>query len=493
MGIIKLTNKSLESIQNIEVPTYNLGKRKCRILHIGVGNFHRSHQAFYLHELLQMEDTPWRICGAGLMQQDMHMKKSLEEQDHLYTLVSQKAYSEKVRVIGAIQDYVHISSEYQRFIELFTSDELKIISLTITEKGYCLNTDWNLDIQHKGIVHDMEYPDDIPHTAIGIMVYGLEQRMLRNGKPITIMSCDNIPQNGEVLKRTITQLIKLSHKTELEEYLEKSVKFPSSMVDRITPATTEEKREFLLSKYGILDQVPVFSEDFIQWFIEDDFNVERPEWERLGVQLVKNVKPYEHMKTRLLNGGHTALTFPSLLTGYVYVDDAINDSRISTFLKAYMNEVKSTLKPIEGIDYNAYIDELLTRFANPAIKDRLHRLAEDSSVKFFNFITPPLLALLKKGQDVSMITFALASWIVYLHESTSNDGLEVNDPIRKKLQEAATKSITNCTHFLSISDIFPKEIMNYKHFHHELNENIREILEKGIEETICYKTSRILL
>ena len=481
MGIIKLANEALGNLQNVEVPTYNLKHKECRILHIGVGNFHRAHQAFYLHELLQLEDTPWRICGAGLMQQDIHMKKSLEEQDHLYTLVSQKSDSEKIRIIGTIRDYVHIGSEYQKFIELFASDELKILSLTITEKGYCLNTDWNLDIEHKGIVHDLENPNDIPHTAIGILAYGLEQRMLRGAKPLTIMSCDNIPQNGEVLKGIITQFVAQAKKTELKEYLEKSVKFPSSMVDRITPVTTKDKKDYLTSKYGIQDQVPVFSEDFIQWVIEDDFNVERPEWERLGVQLVKDVKPYEHMKTRLLNGGHTALTFPSLLAGHTYVDDAMNDSRISAFLRAFMNEVKTTLKPIEGVDYAAYIDELLTRFANPAIKDRLQRLAEDTSVKFLNFIIPPLIALLKEGRDVSMITFALASWIVYLFKSTTNPEYAINDPIGEKLQEAATKSIADCTEFLSIAEIFPKEIMNYKEFHHGLTKNIKEIQEKGIE------------
>jgi len=355
---------------------------------------------------------------------------------------------------------------------------LKIISLTITEKGYCNTSDWNLDIENEGIKHDLLNEDAVPQTAIGILAYGLKQRMLSNCSPITIMSCDNIPGNGEVLRTILLQFIDLKKDVELRDYVEKIVKFPSCMVDRITPNTSPDKKRYLESEYGIQDMVPVFSEDFIQWIIEDDFNVERPEWEHVGAQIVEDVKPYEIMKTRLLNGGHSALAFPSLLSGFTYVDDAMRDPGIKTFVKSYMDEVKETLDPISDVDYDNYIDQLLTRFANPAVKDLVLRLAEDSSSKFLNFIIPPLTILLKRGEEVPMITRVLASWIVYLSKSLVDSKSEVNDPLREIIQKAAVNSLEDSSVFLSLKEIFPYEILKYKEFITKLNEAIIKI-QKG--------------
>ena len=485
---MKSNNLSLKSLailnENIEQPSYKSIDDANKILHIGVGNFHRSHQAYYLHQILQNSDSLWRIYGAGLMPNDIKMKESLEKQDYLYTLVAQESESEKVTVIGSICDFMHIPTEFDKFISFFTSEELKIVTLTVTEKGYNNTTDWDLDITSEKIQHDLNHPNEIPVTAIGLLAYGLKKRMQKNAPPITIMTCDNIPQNGEVLKTMINKFVNNTGDIKLEQYIEIFVKFPSSMVDRITPITTEEKKTYLENKYNIKDSVPVFSEDYIQWIIEDDFNVERPEWESVGVQIVDDVKPYELMKTRLLNGGHTALAFPSLLSGFVFVDDAMKSTSISNFVRCYMNEIKNTLEPVDGVDYDSYIDDLIKRFSNPAIKDRLLRLAEDTSSKFLNFIVSPLMILLEKGEEVPMITYVLASWIIFLNNSISDKSYELKDPRLDLIQDAASKSLVDATAFLSLKEIFPEEILKYNNFITNLNTKIKNILELGISNTI---------
>lgn len=479
MKPINLNIKNMDNLKIKDVPKYKLTDCSCQILHIGVGNFHRSHQAYYLHKLLQQKDTNWRICGAGLMPQDLKMKEALQQQDYLYTLVSQELEAEDISVIGTIRDFIHISTEFSTFIDKFTSDELKIVSLTVTEKGYNNTTDWNLDATNERIIHDLNNPNEVPMTAVGVLARGLKERMKAKAKPITIMSCDNIPENGQVLKNVLLQFVELTKDTELVDYIKKSIVFPCCMVDRITPITTEDKKSYLSTKYGIHDNFPVFSEQFIQWVIEDNFNVERPEWEKVGAQIVDDVRPYELMKTRLLNGGHTALAFPSLLSGFVYVDEAMGDEKIKGFVKKYMKEVEPTLSPIEGVDYDKYIDQLIIRFSNPATKDRLLRLAEDTSSKFLNFVINPLMILLDKGEKASKITMVLASWIIYLAKSLNDEKLEVKDPLGTKLQKIASESLVDASPFLSVKEIFPKEILDNKEFINNLNSTIKSILDNG--------------
>jgi mannitol 2-dehydrogenase len=481
---IDLNIKALSSLENTDIPNYNLENCCCQILHIGVGNFHRSHQAYYLHKLLKQNDSGWRICGAGLMPQDLTMKESLKKQDYLYTLVAQELDSEEVTVVGTIRDFIHISTEFSKFIKKFTSEELKIVSLTVTEKGYCNNTDWDLDVTNERIIHDLNNQEELPITAVGVLAKGLKARMMVDAKPITIMSCDNIPENGVVLKNVLLKFIELKGDLDLINYIKKSVVFPCCMVDRITPGTTEEKKLYLSSEYCINDNFPVFSEKYLQWVIEDKFNVVRPEWEKVGAQIVDDVKPYELMKTRLLNGGHTSLSFPSLLSGFVFVDDAMRDPKIKKFVKSYMNEVKTTLNPIVGVDYDEYIDQLIVRFANPATKDRILRLSEDTSSKFLNFIINPLMIHLNNQEKVPMITVVLASWIIYLAKSLTNLEYEVKDPIGEKLQKIANESLEDSSPFLSVREIFPKEILDDTSFVRELNITIKNILDNGISKVL---------
>ncbi len=482
MELKRLNAAGLPGLKNIpDLPDYDLKNRKCSILHMGVGNFHRSHQAYYLHKLLKTGESDWRICGAGLMPQDIRMKEELASQDYLYTLVTRESGMEDISIIGSIRDFIHIPTELEKYASACRSSDLKILSLTITEKGYCYDNNWNLDKENPGIRHDLGQRDETPVTALGLIVYGLKERLRAGGEALTLLSCDNIPENGDVLKKILFQFLEELGEESLLAYVKTSVSFPCTMVDRITPTTTEESRTYLKEKYGLQDEVPVFGEQFIQWVIEDNFAAERPEWEKVGAQIVKDVKPYELMKIRLLNGGHSALAYISLLAGYQYVDDAMNDKRIREFVRSYMHELKETLNPIQGIDYNAYIETLIKRFANPAVRDRLLRLAEDGSSKILNFITGGLLIRLRKGLPVTHITIALASWICYLNESRTNQSFEVKDPLAEKLQQRAAASLKDAGVFLSMEEVFPPEILQYPDFLASVNRDIKILTDKGAE------------
>ncbi len=485
MNLTKLSLQNPASLdQGVEIPEYAPQAGISRILHLGVGNFHRSHQAYYLHKLLQKKNCDWRICGAGLMPRDLAMKEALFSQDFLYTLVTQELENEEIALVGALNDFIHIPTEWEKFCDLCGREDLKIISLTITEKGYCFDNNMNLDSGNSLIKHDLSESEAPPASAIGVLAYGLKMRLQKGALPVTLLSCDNIPENGQVLKRILFQYVNLLGDQALMNYLNNSVSFPCTMVDRITPITTEEKRVYLKEKYGIEDRVPVFSEQFIQWVIEDDFRAGRPDWEFAGASFVNDVKPYELMKIRLLNGGHSALAYLSILAGYSFVDDAMNNIRIRNYIRSYMHELKTTLDPIEGVDFDDYIRDLLKRFANPAVRDRLLRLAEDGSTKILNSMIPPLQILLEKGKDISGLLTALATWIYYIHLSLENRDYEVKDPIADKLRKSAMDPVNNLKEFLSIREVFPASLAENRNFTEPLRETVRRVTDKGVTDLL---------
>jgi len=485
MDITVLSKKNLALIsEKMEVPAYPAEEGTYRILHLGVGNFHRSHQAYYLHKLLMKQPVPWRICGAGLMPQDLSMKEALRAQDYYYTQVAQEQDSEEAVVIGSISDFIHVPTEFDRFVQVFTDQNTKILSLTVTEKGYCYDSNRELDTAHSGIIKDLENREGTPETVPGLLVYCLNRRLESGAAPLTIMSCDNIPKNGDILRQVLMKYIGLVNNDALKSYVEECVTFPCTMVDRITPVTTDSQKEYLQTHYGISDRVPVFSEAYIQWVIEDHFVTDRPAWETVGAQLVDDVKHFEYMKIRLLNGSHSALSYLSLLKGYEFVDDAMGDELIHSFLYSYMNEIKESLEPMEGQDYDAYIQSLLKRFGNSAVRDRLLRLAEDGSIKIPNAIIEPLMMLLKEGRDVPCVVTALAAWIVYLAESNRDSRFPVKDPNGELLRKKALTSMADVRAFLSVRQIFPAEILEETKFIEELSLAVKVISGKGISEAL---------
>jgi mannitol 2-dehydrogenase len=316
----KLDNANLSKIsREIRTPSYDRSRLLQNTVHIGVGGFHRAHQAAYLDDLLERNDTErWGECGVGLLKSDYRMRDALKGQDYLYTLVERSAEKQTARVIGSIADYVFAPEEREAAIEKLAATDTKIVSLTITEGGYFINEGTGeFTADHPDIIHDLQYPGQ-PNSSLGYMAEALDRRRFRGLAPFTVMSCDNLQGNGHVVKKVLLAFAGLRD-VALQQWIADHVAFPNSMVDRITPATTANDIAFVSARFGIDDAWPVVTEPFIQWVVEDTFCNGRPQWERAGVQLVSDVAPYEIMKMRLLNASHLAMGYLGALAGYTYL------------------------------------------------------------------------------------------------------------------------------------------------------------------------------
>jgi len=416
-----------------ELPRYER-KADHWICHLGVGGFHRSHQANYLHLLLQQQhkerikrrlrasqnpDAPppppeprWGFCGVGLMEWDKKMYDTLSRQNHLFTLVSRGHGGSRASVVGSIMDFVYAPADRAASVARLADPSTHLVSLTITEKGYCQNVQGELDQENSLIKHDLETPT-LPCSAIGLITEALRVRRAAGRPPFTVLSCDNLPMNGSKTKRTILQYCELVY-PDLVPFMQSEVCFPNTMVDRITPVTEPEHIEICKLDYGVEDGWPVFAEEFMQWVIEDSFNGPRPAWEALpGVLVVPDVHSYEWMKLRLLNGTHSALSYPSYLSGFRFVDDSLRDQLLGSFVKKYMDEVTHTVPPVPGVDLGAYKTALFDRFSNPYIKDKLMRLAEDGSQKLVTTMRDPMLELAAQGKPIKHLAAAIACFLKF--------------------------------------------------------------------------------
>jgi mannitol 2-dehydrogenase len=402
------------------------------ILHIGVGNFHRAHQAFYTNALLEFKDqSEWGICGLSLLPTDKKIVESLKEQDFDYTVtVCGRDGHDEVHNIGALQDLIAGYENPEAVINKMAQSTIKIISLTITEGGYNLDKETgDFILEDEKIKHDLQNPQT-PTTVFGFIAEGLRARKENGAGGITILSCDNLQHNGNTAKKAFMTFIKVQDE-ELARWAAQYVTFPNSMVDRITPATTPEDIERLNANSGIDDKAPVYCEDFIQWIIEDNFIAGRPAWERVGVEFVEDVTPFENMKLSLLNASHTLLSYPAFLAGYRKVDHAMGDTLLVSLLKDFMDiDITPYVPAPKGIDLALYKKTLLERFANHAVSDQLSRLCFDGISKFPVYIMPNLSKMLKDEKDLSRMAFLIASYRHYLKYKIDAKGLsyEIAEP-----------------------------------------------------------------
>eukprot|EP00959_Pyramimonas_sp_CCMP1952_P233291 4874964-Pyramimonas_sp.AAC.1 len=361
------------------------------------------------------------------------MYDALKSQDYLYSLMSRGSSGLGCSVIGSIMDYVYAPKDKKGAVEKLASEQCKIVSLTITEKGYCWRSDGSLDVDNELIALDLV---DIttPNSALGFIVAALKLRRERGVKPFTVMSCDNIPENGHVARRLVLELA-CKVDADLGEWIRENVPFPMTMVDRITPITTAHDKEQLAEFYLIDDKWPVVAEDFMQWVVEDKFVDDcRPAWEEAGAMLVEDVQAYETMKIRLLNGGHSAISCLAYMSGHKEVDKAMSDARVSGFLWAYFGEVVGTVPEVPGVDLEQYLHKLVNRFSNSHIRDTLQRLAEDGSMKLYNTMRGPILDRLAAGKSVDIIALGVAAFMRYMMGS-DEDGqpIAIKDPLAAKL------------------------------------------------------------
>ncbi|NQZ13556.1 MAG: mannitol dehydrogenase family protein [Alphaproteobacteria bacterium] len=480
-----LKQETLEHISaHVPVPTYDRSETKCGIVHMSVGGFHRSHQAVYFDEALSLFGGDWSICGVGLMPNDQDHIDTLRSQDGLYTVLERSAKEDKAYVVGSMTEVLHAPSQTQEVLDKLANPQTKILSLTITEKGYCYKADGNLNADNDLLQQDVK-DLSAPKTALGYIVAGLKLRKENGITPYTVMSCDNLPGNGHLTHKLVLQFANLID-SELANWIDENVSFPNAMVDRITPVTTPEIADLVGQKFLINDKWPVVCEDYKQWVLEDKFVNGRPQLEEVGVQLVPDVDPYEKMKVRLLNGSHSALSYLSYLMGYREVNKAMADPTISKFVRLYMDQdVTPAVPEVPGVDLEAYKDKLIERFANPAISDQVQRLAEDGSAKIPNSILPCIEHQLENGGSIKFAALALAGWFRYLTAIDEDiKPIEIKDPVADKLTAAMKVDPRSVINILGIEEIFGKTLPLNTDFVQEVQQALDSLNENGARKTV---------
>jgi fructuronate reductase len=404
----RLSNATLGGLPTpIETPRYDRAAASAGIVHLGLGAFHRAHQAVFVDDCLSAGEADWGIVGASLRSADT--RDALGPQDGLYTLSVVDGSGEKLRVVGSILSSLVAPENPAALLDALTDPGVKIVTLTVTEKAYLRDASGALDEKHPDILWDLKNPS-VPKTAHGFLTEAIHRRRTAAAAPFTVLSCDNLPANGVTLKRLLVAFATLRD-PELGRFVEESIAFPSSMVDRIVPATTDEDRARIGNALGVADAWPVTTEPFLQWVIEDHFPSGRPHWERFGVEMVKDVAPFEDMKLRLLNGSHSSIAYLGLLMDKATVSQAFADPLIRKFIQRLWAEAIPSLPGGVGLKPEAYTGELVKRYDNPALKHRTAQIANDGSQKLPQRIVATALERAAAGGSVRHLMLTPAAWI----------------------------------------------------------------------------------
>ncbi len=455
-----LSTKTIGDLRDdVARPDYDRAAIRPGIVHFGVGAFHRSHEAMFVDRILALGHSEWGIVGVGTLPGDRAMSAALAPQDSLYTLVTTNPDGvSSARVIGSIIEYLHAADDPASVLAHLEDPAIRIVSLTITEGGYGVNdATGEFEPQDEATLADLAgLPNgDAPRSPLGFLVEGLRKRREAGAVPFTVMSCDNIQGNGAVARKAILALASRLD-AGLARWIEAEVRFPNSMVDRITPATTDQARASVAERFGVDDRWPVLSESFEQWVLEDSFTDGRPPFERVGVQVVDDVEPYEAMKLRLLNASHQAMSYLGLLSGASYVHDVCQDDLFAKFLRGYMDqEARPTLGPVPGVDLDDYCAELMRRFCSEAISDTLARQIVDGSERIPKFLLPVIRDQLERGGPIGRSALVLAAWSRFL-EGRADDGTEL-EPVDSRLSDlraAVAREASSPGAFLDLSSVF---------------------------------------
>eukprot|EP00026_Physarum_polycephalum_P005820 Phypoly_transcript_05859.p1 GENE.Phypoly_transcript_05859~~Phypoly_transcript_05859.p1 ORF type:complete len:500 (+),score=83.87 Phypoly_transcript_05859:253-1752(+) len=491
MSFVELNNNTLGSLPSTIVPLkYNRNdskdKNKGGIIHFGVGAFHRSHQALYLDEVLaKTGNRDWFLVGVGLLPFDLPMRDAMKAQDCLYTL-HEKAPNgtTEIRVVQSILEYIYAPDSWEAVIKRMIDPAIKIVSLTITEGGYLMNNSGEFTLDHPSVVKDLTSPQ-LPQTAFGLIIEALNLRRKAGTPAFTVMSCDNLRHNGNTAKKACLTFAR-ARDPELAKWIEENVSFPNAMVDRITPAMNATLRDSLNAESKIHDLIPVISEDFTQWVIEDNFKYGRPSYELAGATITQNVEPYEEAKIRLLNGSHQMLSYPAFLSGQRRVDVALADPLFMQFIRDFLNKDSGPwLKSIPGMDLDVYKETLLQRFCNAAIGDQLARLCLDGGSKIPTFLLPTIKANVQAHGTCHRLAYLLACYNHYIHTKTDDLGqtFQLQEPNAMALLEPIIASPDPMTfiknhELVGDSANYPQFVKDYLTCHeHVQKEGARKTLE----------------
>ena len=482
---MKLNYATLNKLpKGILRPQYDPAQLKAGIVHIGLGNFHRAHQSWYLHRLMQQgEAHDWAIIGAGVRPYDATMREKLLEQDCLTTLIELAPSSLSAEVVGSMIDYVPIEEGNGALIDRMAQPDIRIVAMTVTEGGYFIDpATKEFNPTHEDIVHDFENPET-PRTAFGAIIAALRIRRKNNTGPFTCQSCDNLVGNGDVLRQTVVSLARLSD-PELADWIDTNCSFPNSMVDSIVPATGPTELA-LANQLGIDDQVPVTHENFRQWVIEDDFCAGRPNWDKVGATLTDDVHGFEALKIRILNGGHQVISVPAEVLSIESIAGCMEHELISgLFTKVANEEIAPLVKPVSGMTSQDYIALIRSRFSNPKIIDTTRRVAFDGSSRHAGFVIPVIHEGLANGTPIDGLALVQAAW-ARMCEGTREDGsiIEPNDPIWDELNTRAIEARENPSAWLEMRQIYG-DLADDPRFSDCFNNWLRHIWDQGLESAI---------
>ena len=482
---MKLSNETLNDLpENIARPTYDRGALTPGIVHIGLGNFHRGHQAWYLHRLMQQGlAQDWAIIGAGVRAGDEAQRKRLAAQDYMTTLIELDPKGRSAEVVGSMIDFVPVEDGNGPLIEQMADPAIRIVALTVTEGGYYIDAATKgFDANHADIQHDATNPDT-PRTAFGAMIAALRQRREVGTGPFTAQSCDNLQGNGAILRQTVVSLARMSD-PELADWIDANCTFPNSMVDCIVPATGP-KELALVKEFGIDDAAPVTHENFRQWVIEDDFCAGRPDWDKVGATFTDDVHAFEAMKIRILNGGHQVISNPGEILSVEFISGCMAHPLIGSFFrKVAGEEIVPQVHPVPGMTPEAYVDLISSRFSNPEIVDTVRRVAFDGSSRHTGFLLPTIRDALDAGTPIDGLALTEALW-ARMCAGTREDGsiIESNDPQWDKLNAAALAARDNPQAWLEQRDLYG-DLGDNARFAESFSRWLRMIRDEGTEAAL---------
>jgi fructuronate reductase len=486
--MIRLSNKTVgETPNDVTRPAYDRATLTTGIVHLGVGAFQRAHQAMYTEAAIAAGDARWGIVGASLRSPDV--RAQLKPQDFLYTVALRDASAEKLQVIGSITDVLVAPEDPEALLAKMCDPAVTIITLTVTEKGYCYDpASRTLDETNSDIVHDRQDPHR-PRSALGFLVEALRRRRQEKTHAFTVVSCDNLPHNGRTVGDIVAHLAALRD-PELAGYIRNEVSFPSTMVDRIVPATTEDDRRSIIERLGLEDAAPVVCEPFIQWAIEDRFPQGRPDWAIAGAEFVSDVAPYENMKLRLLNASHSTLAYLGYLAGYETIADTMRDPNYRRLAEGLMHDASTTLKMPSGADVDSYKRALIERFENPALKHRTWQIAMDGSQKLPQRLLSSIRDRLTAGAPIDRLVMGVAGWMRYV-SGVDEQGkpLDVRDPLSSRLRAIADAAGPDAARLaralLEVREVFPAELAADPRFREAVTSALGRIIAKGAKAAVA--------
>lgn len=471
---------------HVQQPRYDRSQLRSRIVHFGFGAFHRAHQALLTDRVLNANGGDWGICEISLFSGDVLMSQ-LRAQDHLFTVLEKGAEGNHPIIVGAVRECLNAKLDsLAAIIEKFCEPQVAIVSLTITEKGYCIDpATGRLDMQNARIIHDLEHPSE-PHSAPGILVEALHRRRERGLPAFTVLSCDNIPDNGHVVKNAVLGMAQ-KRSAALAEWIKEQVSFPGTMVDRIVPAATDASLAEITQELGVEDPCAISCEPFIQWVVEDNFVAGRPEWEVAGVQMVKDVLPWEQMKLRMLNGSHSFLAYLGYLAGYAHINECMEDACFRDAARRLMLDEQAPTLRITDVDLTAYADSLIERFANPALQHRTWQIAMDGSQKLPQRMLEGIRVHLERQSAWPLLALGVAGWIRYVSgtDERGND-IDVRDPLSNKIRAIvdACRDADRVNALLELSEVFGQDLVQNSRFVEAVNQAYQRIVRHGARQAV---------